>query len=240
MKKYEIIYHDLLAKIENNQIKAGEKLPGEFELRDNYDASRDTVRKALLLLAQKGYIQKSQGKGSIVLDINRFNFPVSGLTSFKELAATMGSKKIETLVHHCECINPDEEIRKLLLLDDDTKVWYLERVRKIDGEAVIFDTDIINAKIVPKLNKKIAQNSLYEYFENVLNLKIAYAKKEITCKPTTLKDEKLLDLNDYNMVINIASYVFLEDTTLFQYTISRHRPDKFKFNDFARRVPLKN
>ena len=97
--------------IENNKIKAGEKLPSEFDLQNKYQASRDTIRKALLLLSQNGYIQKSQGKSSIVLDINRFNFPVSVLTSFKEIASDIKGK-VETIVHTCECIEPDEEIKK--------------------------------------------------------------------------------------------------------------------------------
>ena len=235
MKKYEAIYQDLLNMIESHKIKAGELLPSEFHLRDYYKASRDTVRKALMMLSQNGYIQKSQGKGSIVLDITRFNFPVSGLISFKELASTI-SGKVETIVNCCECIEPDEEIKKLLMLKNDTKVWYIERIRRINGEAVIFDTDILNADIVPYINEQIAQNSLYDYLEHELELKIGYAKKEITCRPVTSKDQKLMDLKNYDMIVNIASFVFLEDTTLFQYTVSRHRPDKFRFNDFARRT----
>lgn len=235
MKKYEAIYQDLLNMIESHKIKAGELLPSEFYLRDYYKASRDTVRKALMLLSQNGYIQKSQGKGSIVLDITRFNFPVSGLISFKELAATMAGQ-IETIVNCCECIQPDEEIKKLLMLEGDTKVWYIERVRRINGEAVIFDTDILNADIVPHMDSDIAKDSLYDYLENEMGLKIGYAKKEITCRPVTSKDQKLMDLKNYDMIVNIASFVFLEDTTLFQYTISRHRPDKFRFSDFARRT----
>ena len=38
--------------------------------------------------------------------------------------------KVETIVHTCECIEPDEEIKKLLMLKSGTKVWYIERVRK--------------------------------------------------------------------------------------------------------------
>ena len=86
------------------------------------------------------------------------------------------------------------------------------------------------------MDKAIAQNSLYEYIENDMQLKIGYAKKEITCQSISVKDRQLLDLKNYDMVVNIASFVFLEDTTLFQYTISRHRPDKFRFSDFARRT----
>ena len=61
MKKYEAIYQDLLNMIESHKIKAGELLPSEFHLRDYYKASRDTVRKALMMLSQNGYIQKSAG-----------------------------------------------------------------------------------------------------------------------------------------------------------------------------------
>ena len=62
MKKYESIYHDLLALIENNKIKAGEKLPSEFDLQNKYQASRDTIRKALLLLSQMDIFKNHREK----------------------------------------------------------------------------------------------------------------------------------------------------------------------------------
>ena len=42
---------------------------------------------------------------------------------------------------------------------------------------MIFDTDILNADIVSNLTVDIVQNSLYEYIENTLGLRIGYAKK---------------------------------------------------------------
>ena len=54
-----------------------------------YDVSRDTVRKSLNVLEQNGYIQKTKGKRCFVLDINKFDFPVSGVVSFKEIAESL-------------------------------------------------------------------------------------------------------------------------------------------------------
>ncbi len=51
----------------------------------------------------------------------------------------------------------------------------------------------------------------------------------------TKEDKRYLDLQDFNMVVVVKSYTYLSDASLFQYTESRHRPDKFKFVDFARR-----
>ena len=47
-----------------------------------------------------------------------------------------------------------------------------------------------------------------------------------------------LDLKDYDTVAVVKSYTYLEDTNIFQYTESRHRPDRFVFVDFARRNPF--
>ena len=84
MTKYQEIYNILRSKIVNKKIKANTYLPSEMELRKEFNASRDTIRKALNLLASNGYIHKEKGKGSLVLDLTTINFPVSGITSYKE------------------------------------------------------------------------------------------------------------------------------------------------------------
>lgn len=232
--KYEEIYQSLLGRIEKGEFPVGETLPKEFDLIEEYHCSRDTIRKSLQMLAQNGYIQKTKRKGSVVLDCKRYEFPVSGVISFKELAQTMGGK-VETIVTCCECITPDEKLRSKLNLSSKDQVWMIERVRRIDHESIILDLDFFNASIVTGLTKEIAQNSLYEYIEQTLKLKIGYANKEITCQTVSENDKHLLDLNHYDMVVNVDSYTYLADTRIFQFTRSRHRPDKFRFNDFARR-----
>lgn len=235
MAKYEVIYKAILSEIENDEYKAGELLPGEYELMSRYDASRDTIRKALSLLVQNGYIQKSKGRGSIVLDVQRYDFPVSGVVSFKELQQDLGND-VKTCLITLEKTYPNKHIASILNLQDNDMIWIVQRVRRVNGEAVILDTDYINADIVPEIDKKAAQDSLYAYFENQLGLRIAFANKEITCPNATKQDYELLDMKGYDMVVNVESYTSLEDTRIFQFTSSRHRPDKFRFKDFARRI----
>lgn len=232
--KYLTIYNDLKTKIEDQYYQINEILPSEKELMEIYSASRDTIRKSLNLLTQDGYIIKEKGKGSIVLDTNKINFPVSGLTSFKELKSELGNN-INTKLITLELIDPDESTMKRLNLKANEKVWYVERIRYVNGEAVILDTDVINAKIVPYLDKAILEDSLYEYLENSLNLNIRLAKKEITVQKVTNKDNKYLDLCNYDCLVNVKSYVYLDNGEIFEYTDSHHRPDKFKFVEVARR-----
>lgn len=232
--KYLTIYNEISNKIENNKIQSGEKLPSENEMMKEYNVSRDTIRKALNLLESNGYIQKVKGKGSFVIDINKFDFPVSGLTSFKELSTKMGVES-NTLVKELKLMKPDNFLMKQLNLSKNDDVWKVIRVREINNKKIILDKDFFNKKYVPLLTKDICKNSIYEYLENELGLKISFAKKEITVQQATEEDKSYLDFENYNMIVVVKNYIYLDDMSLFQYTESRHRPDRFKFVEFARR-----
>ncbi|WP_153048992.1 UTRA domain-containing protein, partial [Streptococcus suis] len=82
--------------------------------------------------------------------------------------------------------------------------------------------------------KEVAEHSIYEFLEGQLGLDISYAQKEITVEPTSREERELMKSQDDYLVL-IKSRVFLGDTQQFQYTESKHKIDKFRFVDFARR-----
>ena len=114
-------------------------------------------------------------------------------------------------------------------------MYHIERLREIDGEKVILDVDYLNGEIIKNLSLENAENSIYEYIEKDMGLNISFAKKEITVVKANEKEMNLLDMKGYNLLVCVKSYTYLDDGSLFEYTISKHRPDKFRFVDFARR-----
>jgi GntR family transcriptional regulator, trehalose operon transcriptional repressor len=233
--KIQKVYDELVEAIRTGVYRPHSKLPSEHELMDTYQVARGTIRAALDLLYQNGYIQKVQGKGSVVLDVQKFDFPVSGLVSFKQLSKTMNGTAV-TNVQELTLLQPNTEVQEYLKVNKHSEVWKLVRVREINGEKIILDIDYFNRKYVPFLTKEICEGSVYEYLETELKLPISFAKKEIVVEEPTPKDRELLDLQGSPYVVVVKSHVYLDDTSLFQYTESRHRPDKFRFVDFARRV----
>ena len=232
--KYLIIYNEIVNKIENGIYNINDTIPSESEIMEEYGVSRDTARKSISRLEQNGYILKKKGKRGIVLDRNKFDFPVSGVVSFKEISQNLG-KNIKTNVEFLGCIDASQSIRGKLELGINDKIWKIIRSRNIDGEKIILDKDYIAEKYVKNITREICEDSIYEYVEGKLGLKIAYAKKEITVQSAGEEDKKYLDMKGFDMVVVVKSYTYLDDTSLFQYTESRHRPDKFIFVDFARR-----
>ena len=222
--KHILVSNDLATRIQSGMYPAGSRMPSESQLIQEYGVSRDTLRKALAVLEQEGYIQKARGREALVLDREKVVFPVSGLTSFQELAEAEGYHT-RTRVVVLESVRGNRELMKALDITRDEEAWRLYRVR-----------EILSRKYVPRLREENCTGSLYRYLEGELGLKIGCAQKEITaCRPTE-EDRRYLDVGKNDIVIVVRSYVYLESGALFQHTESRHRWDRFRFVDFARRV----
>ncbi len=64
--KYVQLFDKLKEDILQGVYQDGQRLPGENEMADGFGISRQTVRQALALLEQEGYIQRRQGSGTYV------------------------------------------------------------------------------------------------------------------------------------------------------------------------------
>ena len=61
MKKYQQLFKQIQKTIQNETYAVGDFLPSEHDLMNQYQVSRDTVRKALSLLQEEGLIKKIRG-----------------------------------------------------------------------------------------------------------------------------------------------------------------------------------
>lgn len=235
MAKYRQIYERLAERMKTGEYAAESKLPSETELMHEYEASRGTVRKALDLLQEHGYVRKHHGKGVFVLRRDQIEFQFNGIVSFSEVYASLLGRSIQTSVASFEDIEAPTWLADRMNLEPGTRMYRIERVRNFDGEDVILDVNYFVKDLVPGLTEEIAARSIYEYVEHELGLQISYAKRQIAAEDVTELDRMRLDLHDYEYVIVITNDTFLYEGRQFEYTESRHRLDKFQFSDVARR-----
>ena len=64
---YRQIAEDLRAQIESGELKPGQQLRTELELREHYGASRNTVRDAIKWLTNLGLVETKPGQGTFVV-----------------------------------------------------------------------------------------------------------------------------------------------------------------------------
>ena len=65
---YRQIAEDLRRQIETGELRPGQQLRTEIELRDHYNASRNTIRDAIKLLVTRGLVETRPGQGTFVVE----------------------------------------------------------------------------------------------------------------------------------------------------------------------------
>ncbi|MEK0400172.1 GntR family transcriptional regulator [Streptococcus suis] len=235
MSKYKKVYADIKEKIEQNIWQANQEMPTENELMEIYSYSKDTIRKALSLLEMDGYIQKRQGRNSIILDHNLVRKPfVSELKTVSELNRS-AHHQVQTELTNLYIVQGQPDVMKELEVDEKTDLYRVSRVRTIDGERLEYEISYFDRRIVPYLSKEVAESSIYQYLEEELGLEISHSRREISFRFATEEEKSLLDLADYDMVVSVTSTTYLADGRPFQYGTITYRPDKVTFVSMAKR-----
>ena len=235
MSKYKKVYADIKDKIEQNIWKAQDELPTENELMETYSHSKDTIRKALSLLELDGYIQKRQGRNSVVLDHHHIKKQyLSELKTAGELNR-LALHEIETQLTDLYIVQGQADLMTIFEVDETVDFYRVGRVRTIDGERLEYEVSYFDRRIVPFLNREIAEGSIYRYLEEELGLKISHSRREISFRFATEEEKRLMDLGAYEMVVVVQSTVYLANGQLFQSDSISYRPDKVTFLSIAKR-----
>ena len=234
--KYEGIYRSIKKRIEAQDYPYQSLLPSENTLIAEYDCSRNTVRRALAELVADGYVQTMQGRGVRVIyqPVGKTTFTIGGIETFQETARRNRLHAV-TKVTKFETVIADECFAAKSGFSVGDELWSIERVRYLDGKALILDVNYFLKEFVPGLTPQIAANSIYDYIENTLGMQIITSKRRITVEHATARDEKLLDMGTYGCVAVVVNQTFNSAGLLFEYTQSRHQPDYFCFQDIATR-----
>lgn len=90
---YLQVYNDLKRKIDEGVYRPGEKLPRDRDLKEKYDVSMITVRRALEILKKEEKVQRVPGVGTFVADIHDSD-------TEQTLADSQVSRKIGVVMEH--------------------------------------------------------------------------------------------------------------------------------------------
>lgn len=141
---YRQIAEDLRRQIENGDLPPGAQLRTELELREKYDASRNTVRDAVKWLITRGLVETRPGQGTFVpVRIDPFVTPLSPTTTDLETVfgvegAAYGSevkarlRKPSTTDPRVEVQAAAAELTPELQLPEGTPIVSRHQLRSID------------------------------------------------------------------------------------------------------------
>ena len=234
---FEAIYLDLEKKIKNGEFPYQSFIPSENDLVAAYSCSRNTVRRALSILADEGLVQPIHGKGVRVIwrstDRDIIG-SLEGLYSFEEYAERNGMAP-HTVVREFEQLVCGSGLSRYTGFAKGSKLYRVVRTRSLDGFTCQVDINYFLRESIPDLTPEIAQSSVYSYIEERLNTKILTSKRQITVELANEDDFAYLNLSPYNCVAIIESQTFSSEGLMFEFTQVRHNPDAFRYCAVSRR-----
>lgn len=232
IQKFGKIYNVLKERIESNTYQVGELLPSENMLMTEFDASRNTIRRAIANLVKDGYVQTQQGKGvfNIFQSVDTSFYQMGHIETFQEKQSKI-KQNIKTKVVTFEKIVVDTKICALSSFPVGSSLFYVEFIHYIDDIPSIYNISYLKSSCMPNLNETILENSLYNYLEQELNMFIVTSKRKYTVNLATEKDKSILKLDKYNCVAVVESSVYNSQGIMFEFTQSRYDPKVFKFQE---------
>ncbi|MEJ2889313.1 FadR/GntR family transcriptional regulator [Actinomycetospora aeridis] len=121
----------LVARVENGEFSAGERLPPEADLADALDVSRLSLREAVRTLAGAGVLEVRRGSGTFVTDL-RPDRLVAATGTFLDLAGDQG---VAELFECRRVLEPGATALAATRIDDAALQDLQERLARMQGLA---------------------------------------------------------------------------------------------------------
>lgn len=212
MKKRDFIADDILSKIYQNTYKAGQKIPTERDLANQYDVSRYTIREALKKLMNIGCIRIIQGSGIFVND-TKYKSPLiyNSLTEKK-------FKDIQSEIIYLKKIKPDQTFEKIFDVNgEQKKLWEYKRVRIADYQKRQIETSRLPCSFFPHLNKEEVKKSVHDYVQQC-GYQISHFITTYSAVNVSKEDAELLNCKKGVAAMKIINRGILQNGRVFEYS----------------------
>lgn len=215
--------------VQRGELAIGEQLPTEMELCDLLHISRPTVNKAVNLLVSEGYLTRKRGHGTFIANPKILGNFFNKLQSFSEEMIRAGHSP-STQVLSCKIVQGAAPANLTLKLRMDEPCFYLERLRSVDGEPIVYIETYLPLRYfegIETIDFEVC--SLYETLNTRYHRPVCYVTRQFEAINAGAPVAKLLQIAKGYAVCRVETIGFSREGTPLEYSIAQYRGDRNKF-----------
>lgn len=191
---YYTIKEGLIEQIENEEYKADAPIASERKLMEKYGVSRTTVRRAIELLVNDGYLYIVHGKGTFV-NGKKYSQSINSFSSCTEMLRGMCIDPLVKVLKN-EVRLPTASVCKKLGIRENDPVFLLERVNSVDDVPINYTRTCLPYSYLKGIEEyDFAVLSLYKILREVYGIEIVDADRTV---------EAVLPPNDVAAILHVT------------------------------------
>jgi DNA-binding GntR family transcriptional regulator len=226
---YKKLYEEILKNIETKKYNCCDKLPSENSFAYEFKVNRHTVRQALQMLKDEGFIYTKKGKGTFISKI-KVPYSISDKSSYTSKILDLGYEP-KTKLLSADIIEPSEDIAMNLGINTNLKVIELKLLRYANDLPISVSYSYFDAYIY----RDIINHLNYEPFSLYKILNNCYPKLEITKVSTVFESivatselSELLMMPSNSPILTASTLSKDQNGDLCEYGTSYFRGDTCK------------
>lgn len=228
---YPTRYQEIAALLEQElrkNYRCGDYLPAEGQLAARYDVNRHTLRRAIDQLVEKGWVQRRQGVGVLVL-MRPFDYPLNAQARFSQNLLDQGSHP--TSERLLAVLRPaSSQVADALGVTEGDDVIHLRTLRRVNGIAVcLIDHYFADLAWWPAL-QQFHSGSLHDVIQAQLGVGLKRTQTRISARRAQAKESRLLEIPNMAPLLCVRTLNHREgEANPAEYSVSLTRADMIEF-----------
>jgi DNA-binding GntR family transcriptional regulator len=194
LPKYVQIADRLRKKIDEMYKEGKERFLSDDELIEMFDVSRMTIRQAVKLLVEEGYLKRIQGKGTFIVRKDKLKTDIAKLDTFFQGWYLEKNFNVKLLYRGAVPCPPGIDVK--LGVKPEEEVYQVKRLRLSEGIPIVID----NRYLLKKYGEQITDEEYVNYsfshlFLNKFNMPLYEGEIEIEAVLASQENSKILDVS---------------------------------------------
>lgn len=220
----------LESMIKRERYRVGTKLPSEGELAQKFKLNRNTIRQAISLLVQKGFVEKQKGVGTFIrektpsLAIHQLSRIVSFSDDFN-----LNKVELEDRIILKKKIIAEKDLAEKLDIEPKNCAVKIERVRIANKTPMIFERQFYSFRDFGGLLEIEIKGSMYQILINNFNVNLDYSIQTFRAINPAKEIAQLLKISMNTPCLFLESLAYNSQNICIEVLQSFYRGDKYQF-----------
>ena len=226
--KYKFVVKEIVRDIDQGVLQARDRLPSEKELQERFNMSRVTIRKAVDILEEEGFVYRDHHKGTFVSEKVIYK-KLNDVVSFTKSALLRGDIP-STVVVSVKAVKPDSFLMKYLRISPDESLTQVRRIRLTNGFPLVYEESYWITSITGVIEKQAAENSMFQWLREERGILPTYGLQELDAIGASAEIAKALEVREQFPLLRSLMVFYDPQDQPFELALNYFRTDRCKLS----------